>query len=207
MAVTPDFHADFYVAAATVVPVVWLTAGLASQATSGVMSLLARVEYSSDRSRFLFPLIYQVFSSDKKLGPLRHIPIFLVSRLVMMPAYMSSVRILAMGVFVVSGVTGESLSLFALALEDPSRNLRIATLIFTLAVVGLGAALLAISLWNVAYPFALVAKQRRSRWAVSKEQILQAVRVGDKAKYQELLQEIFDELEPEGESDADSGSK
>jgi hypothetical protein len=184
MTAAVDYHADFYIASATLIPVVWLTAGFASQATSGMMQLLAHVESLSDRWDIVagVPGVVAERITTRRFKPVAAASGTVARQLLRAPVWvsLSRARLVGMAVFVSAGLVGESASLLALALEDPSRTLRIVTLISVLVLVGMGGVVLAIALWGVAQPVGSSLQEKRADVRQAQDSIAEAVAAGDK---------------------------
>jgi hypothetical protein len=129
-----DFNADFYLTTGAVIPVLWLTAGFATEAISRMMTRLER------KVPGLIILVIAPFLggfASLLSGAITGVLIGVLGNRLAALVFAALRRLFAVG-YVLAGVVGETLSLLALFLRDSSFVLRTVTLISVLVLVAVG---------------------------------------------------------------------
>lgn len=131
---TNDFpHKDFYVAVAGVIPVLWLTVGLATAALANALKTLGRLgQKVRDSPPALQELMEDAVTAFPKLGVL-----------VLMLRYPGQIFV---GTLLVAGTAGETLALYSLLSQSDPHWLRLAVATSTLALIILSAVVVGFAL-------------------------------------------------------------
>jgi hypothetical protein len=132
-----DYHSDFYVAVATLIPVVWLTTGFSLSRSTENMLYVVRAWRSPDKPPVRHPaqgpvgwFLYPVVASNPAKRRL-----------------LTWARRSAVGIFFVAGLIGEIAAITALAYQYPGHGVRLLTFVCVIVLVVIGAGILGTTLW------------------------------------------------------------
>jgi hypothetical protein len=189
------FHPDFYVAVAAVIPVVWLTAGFASQSIISSLEFLRRVEDVIDRLAILVavPFIFLQVLIVKFLSKQDRASSTLIVNYVGMLINQGALRlrIIATWIFVLAGLGGEVSSILALAWQDPSREIKNWTLAFVMVIIGFGALILAVGLLAAIRTQGHSSKERMAEKDQKRHVLTEAMLSGQEEQILSLLGELI----------------